>query len=155
MSPIKVLQKKNYFTVVATQKILKGDTILKLQGTVSSSPDKYSIQIDEKKHLHAFSENPEDAASCFRFLNHSCSPNSYFEMPAGILIALGDIDKNEEVVFHYCTTEYEMKSPFKCLCGFKNCLMEIKGYKYLPAKDKKELYGQLAPHLKIRETTHL
>lgn len=148
MNPIQVVKKNDYSTVVSAQKILKGDIILKLQGTISSSPNKYSVQVDEKKHLLPFSDDPKDEASSFRFLNHSCSPNSYFDMPSGSLVALKDITINEEVVFHYCTTEYEMTSPFKCLCGSKKCLTEIKGYKFLSDEVKKELFNQLAPHLK-------
>ncbi|TAL58839.1 MAG: SET domain-containing protein-lysine N-methyltransferase [Bacteroidetes bacterium] len=152
MGLVKVFKKNNYFTVVATKNISKGESILKLRGAFSSIPDKYSVQIGEKKHLFAFSEKPEDESSSFRFLNHSCSPNSFFDMPKGTLVALKDIMENEEIVFHYCTTEYEMTSPFMCLCGSLNCLNEIKGYKYLSEKNKTELLFQSSPHLKILET---
>lgn len=155
MNPVKVVKKDDYFTVIATKNILKGDSILKLQGAISAVPDKYSLQIGKKEHLRAFSEDPEDEASSFRFLNHSCSPNSYFDIPNRILIALNEIAINEEIVFHYCTTEYEMISPFKCLCGSKNCLGEIKGYNYLSSENKKKLFSQLSPHLKTAETTIL
>ena len=155
MSKVKVLKNDRYFTVVATKNILKGESILKLQGIVSLSPDKYSLQIGEKEHLASFSDNPQDEFSYFRFINHSCSPNSYFDIPDKALIALNDIPENEEVVFHYCTTEYEMASPFQCLCGNTNCLLEIKGFRYLSDEKKKEFFPQLAPHLKLRETINL
>ena len=148
MNKIKVVKKDHYLTVGAAKPISKGEIILKLQGTISASRDKYSLQIDEKKHLHPFSDDPKDESSSFRFLNHSCSPNSYFDIPGMSLITLKNINENEEVVFHYCTTEYEMSSPFKCLCGSKKCLLEIKGFRYLPKEKKKELFSQLAPHLK-------
>ena len=148
MNKVKVAKKNDYFCVVATKKILKGDILLKLQGTISASPDKYSIQIGEKEHLFPFSENPADETSAFRFINHSCSPNSYFDIPNRSLIALKDIEVNEELVYHYCTTEFEMASPFKCLCGTTDCLIEIRGFRYLPDKMKKELFPLLARHLK-------
>ncbi|MBI4945354.1 MAG: SET domain-containing protein [Bacteroidetes bacterium] len=151
MNKIKVARKAHYFCVIATKKILKGEIILKLQGNASSFPDKYSIQTGEKEHLFPFSENPQDESSAFRFINHSCSPNSYFDVPNKSLIALKDIDINEEVFFHYCSTEYEMASPFQCLCGTADCLIEIKGFRYLSAEKKKELSNQLAPHLKKLE----
>jgi hypothetical protein len=154
MNPLKVLKRGNYFSVVATQNISKGDVILKLQGAVSSLQDKYSLQIDEKKHLFAFSENPEIESSLFKFLNHGCSPNSYFDMPKGTLIALKNIEPNDEIVFHYCTTEYEMSSPFQCHCGSKNCIGEIKGYKYLSTEVKEKLDFQVAPHLKAIEVAN-
>lgn len=155
MNPVKVIKKGQYYSVVSTRNISKGEPILKLQGAVSDFADKYSLQIGEKKHLFAFSERPDDETSVFRFLNHSCSPNSYFDMPHGTLLALKDIPANEEIVFHYCTTEYEMASPFQCLCGSKNCLSEIRGYKYLSQENKNELASQLAPHLKIIENSKL
>lgn len=148
MNPVKVLKKNSYFTVVATKNISQGNPILKLQGAVSSLADKYSLQIGDNKHLFAFTDKPDDESSVFRFLNHSCSPNSYFDLASGTLLALRDIHADEEIVFHYCTTEYEMASPFTCLCGSKKCLGEIKGYKYLSAESKKELDLQIAAHLK-------
>ena len=155
MSKIKVARKDHYLTVVATKPLLKGDTILKLQGTISSEPNKYSLQLGEREHLLSFSEDPMDESSFFRFLNHSCSPNSYFDIPNMSLRALKNININEEVVFHYCTTEYEMASPFQCLCGNLNCLHEIKGFKYLTMGNKRELFSQTAPHLKIIDAVKL
>ena len=148
MNNVKVASKKNYFCVVATKKILKGEIILKLQGITSASPDKYSIQVGEQEHLLAFSEDPQDELSAFRFINHSCAPNSYFDIPNMSLIALKNIDMNEEIVYHYCTTEFEMASPFQCLCGNANCILEIKGFRYLSDEKKKSFFSQLAPHLK-------
>ncbi len=148
MNTIKVTEKDHYFTVVATKKIVKGDLILNLQGTTSPIPTKYSIQIGSDKHLLAPSNNPQDESSGFRFLNHSCSPNSYFDIPNMSLLALKDIEEGEEITYHYCTTEYKMSSPFQCLCGSKNCLHEIKGFYYLSEERKQELLSQLAPHLK-------
>ena len=148
MNKIKVSEKDQYFTVAAAKKILKGEIILKLQGTTSPAPTKYSLQIDSNKHLLAFSNNTKDESSSFRFLNHSCSPNSYFDIPNMSLLALRDIEANDEINYHYCTTEDEMSSPFKCLCGSKDCLQEIKGFKYLSQENKKTLHAQLASHLK-------
>lgn len=148
MNPVKVEKKNNYFTVVASEKIQKGAAILKLQGAVSSLPDKYSLQIGEEKHLYAFTDNPEDESSAFRFLNHSCSPNSCFDLPRGELIALNDIDPGQEILFHYCTTEYEMSAPFNCLCSSADCLNEIKGFRFLSQTHRENLTFQIAAHLK-------
>jgi len=155
MNKIKVTRKNDYFCVVATKRISKGEIILNLQGTISASPNKYSIQIGEDEHISPFSEAPMDGSSHFRFINHSCEPNSYFNIPYRSLIALKDIDANTEVNFHYCTTEYEMASPFKCMCGAVDCLSEIKGFRYLPDYKKEEIFSQLAPHLKIIEDIDL
>ena len=148
MNKVKVIKKNSYFTLVATERISKGEVILKLTGTLSGQPNKYSVQADETKHIFSFSDDPNDPASSFRFINHSCSPNSYFDIPNLTLLALKDIPKNEEVVYHYCTTEYDIAFPFTCFCRSENCLKEIKGFRYLQEKIKNELLPYLAPHLK-------
>jgi hypothetical protein len=75
-------------------------------------------------------------------------------MPKGTLIALQNIESNEEIVFHYCTTEYKMSSPFQCHCRSKDCIGEIKGYKYLSKEVKEKLGFQIAPHLKAIEASN-
>ena len=148
MSKIKVVKQRNYLTVIAIKKIFKGEVILKLEGSISSVHDKYSLQVTKTKHLHPFSDDPLDESSYFRFLNHSCSPNSYFNFPVMTLVALRDIDGFEPVTFHYCTTEYDMSSPFKCLCKSNACYVEIKGFRYLQKERQEELLDTLADHLK-------
>lgn len=148
MNKVKVLKKNSYFTLVATKSISAGEIILILEGIISPTPGKYSVQVGIKEHLFPYSEDPHDESSFFRFINHSCEPNCYFNFPDRNLIAFRDIAANEEITFHYCTTEYEMASPFHCLCENKDCLVEIKGFKYLTPDQAKKLLPQLAPHLK-------
>lgn len=150
MEKVKAVKKNTYFSLVATEIISAGEIILQLKGNISPTPGKYSVQVGTKEHLFPFSEDPKDESSFFRFINHSCSPNSYFHFPDRNLIALSDIGENEEIVFHYCTTEYEMASPFQCLCKSENCLTEIKGFKYLSQEQSKKLLPLVAPHLKSR-----
>ena len=154
MLKIKIIEQKNYSKVCSTAKILKEETITRLEGTEQPFPSKYSIQTGEKKHIVPFSENPDDQKSIWRFLNHSCSPNSYFDLEKMSLIAFRDIAEEEEITYHYCSTEFDMALPFQCLCGSKNCLGEIKGYRYLSEEKKNAIMSVSASHLKITETLH-
>ena len=148
MSKIKVIVKSGYHSVCAIKKILRGENILELKGNIQSFPTKYSIQTGEKSHWIPFSENSNDKRSFWRFLNHSCSPNSYFNINKMTLLSLREINAGEEISYNYCTTEYDMSSPFKCLCKTNDCYYEIKGFRYLPKEKQKKLVNTLASHLK-------
>ena len=54
--------------------------------------------------------------------NHSCDPNATFNAE-GMLVALRDIDKGEEVTFNYLSHPIPA-SPwnFKCECGSASCV---------------------------------
>ena len=80
-----------------------------------------------------------DAGPCgnlARFANHSCDANcsaQKWEVEGDTriaLIALRDIQENEEITFD-CRWEYECGvTSRECLCGAKNCRGEIGGKTY-------------------------
>src|SRR5258708_4225591 len=96
MGKLKVIKKDFYFTLITSQKILTGEIILKLDGVKSAVPTKYTIQISGNVHLMPYSNDPDILSSFFRFINHSCDPNAAFDIPGMNLIALKDIELNEE-----------------------------------------------------------
>jgi SET domain-containing protein len=114
----------------AVKKVKKGDLLLVLSGNIltleeeAALPGSLSdngIQISERFSLCVTTKNE---LAGINFFNHSCEPN------AGIrgqifLVAMRDIEKNEEVVFDYGMTLYHSKGSvsykMKCLCGHKNC----------------------------------
>jgi hypothetical protein len=49
------------------------------------------------------------------------------------------IGKDEEITFHYCTTESVVAEPFACSCGDDACLREIVGFVPLSDEKKKEI----------------
>lgn len=56
----------------------------------------------------------------FRYLNHSCDPNAFFE--SRNLIALKRIKPGEEITINYKNTEGKLAYPFQCYCRSPNCL---------------------------------
>ena len=58
------------------------------------------------------------------YFNHSCNPNVGFKGQI-FLVAMRDIEPNEEVAFDYAMVLYGNNESdeygFKCLCGSKNC----------------------------------
>jgi len=69
-----------------------------------------------------------------QYINHSCNPNVFFDTSSMEVIALKDIEPNEEFSFFYPSTEIDMAQPFICFCGSKDCLQNIKGAKYIPGE---------------------
>jgi uncharacterized protein len=63
--------------------------------------------------------------SPFRYINHSCNPNTYI-VGKRIVLALRDIAPNEEVTMDYSFTEADPGWYIDpCSCGSKNCRSHI------------------------------
>lgn len=92
------------------QKYKKNDTIYVLTGTILSYPTRESIHVGNNEHI---------IDEYGIYINHSFMPNINIKNKQ--LIALRDINVNEELVFNYNETELKMHSPFyvdgKIVCG--------------------------------------
>ncbi len=49
-----------------------------------------------------------------------------------LVIATRDLAPGDELTFFYPSTEWEMSSPFICLCGAANCIHVVAGARFLP-----------------------
>lgn len=128
--------------IFAKENINNGEKILQIGGKITTKRNDYTVQIDNNKHLSK-SGRIDD------FLNHFCNPNCYISFGDLTLVALRKIRKGEELSFHYCTTEFDLGIfSFRCNCGSKNCLKEVKGFKYLSDENRLELKNILFPYLK-------
>jgi len=132
-------------TVVAGELISKGTKIYKCVGEIIEHPTMNTVELDEDKHINCTQGTCE--ITC-----HNCSPNSSFQLEDDflVLVALKDIEKGEQITFNYCTTEWNMSSPFKCLCGNENCFGYIAGFYNLPKNRRAELIPMLLPAIKKR-----
>ena len=66
-----------------------------------------------------------------QYVNHSCSPNVFFDTSTFELVALKAIMPGKELCFFYPSTEWEMAQSFTCNCSIDGCLHFIKGAAYL------------------------
>ena len=129
---------------------MAGDLILEIDGLYVVEPTQYSIQVGTNLHVTpppGLDRDQDTDRYRWRYLNHSCDPNS--RVVGQHLIARRDIAQWEEVTFDYCTTEYELSTPFVCRCG-KCEGHEVRGFKYLGAAARARLAPDLAPHLAAR-----
>ena len=95
-------------------------------GRIFTTPNYLTVQTGIDTHITL---EPE----FLQYSNHSCSPNIFFDTKSMEVIALKDIEPNEELCFFYPSTEIDMAQPFLCYCGSKDCLQNIRGAKYIPS----------------------
>jgi SET domain-containing protein len=134
--------------IFAKKGIKKNEIIFKFEGKIvyqdyTNISMPYALQLDFNKYLL-----PEGN---YKYINHSCSPNSYVKLINDelYLIACKNIKKDEEITYNYNTSEFDMGvDAFECLCKSPNCYKVIKGFKYLPLDEKIKLKPYLLPYLK-------
>jgi hypothetical protein len=91
---------------------------------ICNKPNYLTVQISESEHIMLMPE-------FLQYINHSCDPNVFFDTEKFELIALRDIEENEELFFFYPSTELSMDQAFSCLCGSSNCLQQIQGAAFI------------------------
>lgn len=118
-------QSANYKSLFATQALIAETIIAKVDYEKKlQQPDRYSVQINETEHIIL-------SPTYLQYLNHSCTPNVFFDTTDMVLRALRDIKAGEELRFFYPSTEWKMTEAFECICGSPACLGQIQGAAYL------------------------
>lgn len=107
-----------------------------------ATPTYLSVQIDTDKHIHLFPE-------FLQYINHSCEPNVFFNTHTNEVVAIKDINENDEITFFYPSTEWAMTQPFQCFCNTSSCLGLIQGARHLnqTAIAKYRFAGHIAKRL--------
>lgn len=120
--------------IFAKKNIKKGETIAVIKGvlkklivTKKETSDLYPNWVGIGKHKWI------DPAFPFNYLNHSCDPNAGIK-GARTMVALKNINKNEEILVDYSITEIDKfwQLEKKCKCGSLSCRKEIKSVHFLP-----------------------
>ncbi len=126
----------------AAQKINQNSVVFESTGSVENKASKHSVQIDEHRHLLA----KDDIIFC----NHSFKPNCNMKVslnpPKLQLVALRDIEPNEDLMFNYNTTEWELSCPFKD----RESKIDVTGVKYLDAQEIEKVWPQLSDWIKTK-----
>jgi hypothetical protein len=106
--------------LVAKDDIAKGEIIF------TCSPEEIrrertwrTIQIDFNRHVKN---------------DHSCEPNSVFDVDRLAMISLRKIERGEPITFFYPGAEVELAMGFDCQCGSRDCIGHLKGGFYLTAR---------------------
>jgi len=102
-----------------------GDIICKFSADITQSYATYlTVQTAADRHITL---KPE----FLQYINHSCSPNVFFNTTTMELVCLQSMQPGDEFTFFYPSTEWEMAQPFVCNCGSAACLQLINGASHL------------------------
>jgi hypothetical protein len=127
----------------------QGDLVMR--GTAleqSAVRTKHSVQLDW--NLHAEMDLPA------RFVNHVCNQANVGVRPNAFgaydFYALRQIDKDQELLWDYETTEHQVLEGFSCSCGSSTCRGELKGFQ-AHKEQVIESYGEgyIAPYLLVAD----
>jgi hypothetical protein len=127
--------------LTANENISENEILITYDGPIIAHPTRYSIQIDDDKHI-------EGTAESNAYLNHSCAPNAYVDWRGVYLRALRNIARGEEITCNYLTTDWQLHEKFVCRCGTPQCYGELKGLKYLAREEQKKLWPFLPEFMK-------
>ena len=138
METLSIKTENKFRTLISKQEYKKGEVICSMPSeNLMDKPNRYTVQISRDLHTHV---------GKLAALNHSCDPNVILDTEKMVMIARRDIAKNEELSFFYPSTEWEMHSPFICLCGAANCIHVVAGARFLPLSTLEHHY--LNPHIR-------
>ncbi|RKP03042.1 hypothetical protein CXG81DRAFT_7908, partial [Caulochytrium protostelioides] len=111
--------------LVSLTRITPGSLVAEFQGLRRTPERSYlSVQVGRNEHVLLNSE--------FQYMNHSCDPNVYFDLPLMRIRALKNINIGDEITYFYPSTEWSMVEPFDCWCKSRLCLGRIAGAEALP-----------------------
>jgi len=120
-----VIRTQNKYRSLTTKRAYqKGEIICPIPiESLYDKPNRFTVQIGRDRHVEV-----KELAS----MNHSCNPNTFLDATGMLVFATRDIAVGEELTFFYPSTEWEMSSPFICLCGAPNCIHVVAGARFLP-----------------------
>ena len=126
--------------VFAKENIGKGKVVLQFKGLkVINKSGIHTLQIGPYKHLLV--NEP------WRYVNHSCNPNCGINDRVK-LVAMRNIERDEEITFDYAMSELEMR--MECQCDSRNCRKSITGYTGLSKNLKTKYKRFISSYLIIR-----
>ena len=93
-------------------------------GEKLTHPTYLTVQIEANKHITL---QPD----FLQYINHSCSPNAFFDTTHFVLVCIKEIKQGDEISFFYPSAEWDMEQPFACRCQAANCHKYIQGAAHL------------------------
>ncbi len=127
-----------YRSLITSRAYRRGEIICPIPAeNMYSKPNQFTVQIGIDKHVEV-----RELAST----NHSCDPSTILDTARMLVIATRDLAPGDELTFFYPSTEWEMSSPFICLCGAASCIHVVAGARYLALSTLEHHF--LNPHIR-------
>jgi len=109
--------------LVASADFEAGDTVLQCsRDEIQETRTWRTVQVSVGRHLKN---------EFLAYVDHSCDPNTLFDVDTLRLTAICDIPKGHMIRFFYPGSEVELAQAFECNCGATSCLGTVGGAFYL------------------------
>ena len=148
MSAVAVVRADGEYRLVANRPVLEGELLFTIDGELTATPNRYTVQIGRDAHVDVPAEYDFEAILdrfYWRFMNHSCDPTVFIRGRA--VISLKPVSFGQDITFNYNTTEFDMAEPFACRCGSDRCTGRVQGFRHLAGAERRRLRPWLASHL--------
>ena len=102
-----VVRSDGEYRLVTNQAVPAGTLLFILEGELTATPTRYTVQFDENRHVDMPAGCPlEEVLDRYywRFMNHACEPAAVIRDRS--VLSLRPIPAWSEITFHYATTEY-------------------------------------------------
>jgi hypothetical protein len=123
-TPLAIRTHNKYRSLTTKRAFRRGEIICPIPTeSLYSKPNQYTVQIGVDQHVEV-----RHLAS----MNHSCEPSTILDTTRMLVFAARDLAADDELTFFYPSTEWEMSSPFICMCGSPSCIHVVAGARFLP-----------------------
>ena len=123
-APLVIRTQNKYRSLTTRQAYRRGEIICPIPTeSLYDKPNQFTVQIGIDQHVEV-----KELAS----MNHSCDPSTMLDTTRMLVFAARGLASGDELTFFYPSTEWEMSSPFICLCGAPNCIHVVAGARFLP-----------------------
>ena len=123
-SPLQIRTHDKYRSLATRRAFKSGDIICPIPtAALYDKPNQFTVQIGMDQHVEV-----KELSS----MNHACDPSVILDTTRLLVFAAKDLQAEDELTFFYPSTEWEMSSPFICLCGAPNCIHVVAGARFLP-----------------------
>lgn len=111
--------------LISTSSFMPGENICSFYAKETLvHPTYLTVQIEVGKHITL---QPD----FLQYINHSCSPNAFFDTTHFALVCVKEIKEGDEISFFYPSAEWQMEQPFACRCQSNNCHKYIQGAAFI------------------------
>jgi SET domain len=148
MSAVAVVRADGEYRLVANRPVAEGELLFGIEGELTTTPNRYTVQIGHDAHVDVPGEYDFEAILdrfYWRFMNHSCDPTVFIRGRS--VISLKPVSFGQDITFNYNTTEFDMAEPFACRCGSVRCARQVQGFRHLSGEERERLSPWLAGHL--------
>lgn len=153
---------KGGYGVFAREKVRAGELLAVWGGDVIRFEDLADLDPKAREHTIQIEDNlfltPTRPPEPADYVNHSCDPNAGLSGQIS-LVALRDIEPDEEICFDYATCDSLPYDEFECACNTPLCRGQVTGNDWARPELWERYTGHFSPYLqrridRLRAKTH-